>query len=62
MSQSIHDREIRIGIDIGCEKHYVAIGLSTGERIKDLSYFTTLKQSISFLDVLRRFELPIIYP
>ncbi len=53
MSQSIHDREIRIGIDIGCEKHYVAIGLSTGERIEG---FELLHNSEAINLFFRRIE------
>ncbi len=61
MSQS--NTEIRVCIDVGSEHHYVAIGLSTGERIEEFSLTHNpegIDQFFQRIERLReKYQLPI---
>jgi len=35
--KSNHVLELRVGVDVGCHNHNVAIGLSTGEILEEFS-------------------------
>lgn len=61
MTQSAH--EIRVCVDIGSQKHYVAIGLSTGEHIDEFGFLHTpkgIEQFFARLESLQaKYNLPI---
>jgi len=54
MTQSSH--EIRVCMDIGSQKHYVAIGLSTGERIDEFEFLHTPKGIEDFFTRLEHLQ------
>jgi transposase len=60
MTQSSH--EIRVCMDIGSQKHYVAIGLSTGERIDEFEFLHTPKGIEDFFIRLENLQAKYALP
>lgn len=60
MSQS--SQEIRVCIDVGSQKHYVAVGLSTGQRLDEFSLSHTAEGINLFFERLNKLQLQYNFP
>jgi transposase len=54
--------EIRVCIDVGSQKHYVAIGLSTGQRLDEFSFKHTAEGIDGFFKRIKEWELKYCFP